>query len=140
MPIEGQDATANNAFMYRPPGWGYLAIVSGKRRISMILYFMLTPGYRTMAMHIAITVALLLASLPSCFFLRVISAILYHGDGVLLDSQNHVYHLARIAFRPHQWISLAYEAMALNPTIHALNLTHALCRRHHKLSPTRHPH
>ncbi|OQE90832.1 hypothetical protein PENNAL_c0011G06372 [Penicillium nalgiovense] len=29
VPVEGINATANNAFRYGPPGWGYLAIVSG---------------------------------------------------------------------------------------------------------------
>jgi hypothetical protein len=120
VPVEGTNATANNAFGYGPPGWGYLAIMSGKRRISMFVCFMLIPGYRSMAVHMAIAILRIDTSvfLSSCY-----SAILCHGGGVLLDSQDYVYHIASIAFYPHQWISLAYKAMALNTTIHALTIT-----------------
>jgi hypothetical protein len=74
--VEGQNATANNAFGYGPPGWGYLAIVSGKRRISMFMFFMLIRVYRLMAVYMAIAVARIdtFVFLPSCY-----SAILYHG-------------------------------------------------------------
>lgn len=86
MPVEGINATANNAFRYGPPGWGYLAIVSGKRRISMFVCFMLILGYRSMAVHMAITVALPCCSHQSLSVSSCYSAILYHGGGVLLDS------------------------------------------------------